>query len=57
MTRNEYERARQMGEEARRAGRDRDASNPWAQAFSGDGIGLAMAFDEGWERVDSERKR
>lgn len=57
MTRAQYERARQLGEEARRAGKDRDGSNPWANAYSGDGVGLAVAFDEGWVRADEERKR
>lgn len=57
MTRTEYERARQLGEEARRAGKDRDGSNPWANAYSGDGVGLAVAFDEGWCKVDEERRR
>jgi hypothetical protein len=57
MTRAEWERARQLGEEARRAGRDRDGANPWAEAYHGDGVGLALAFDEGWIRADEERRR
>lgn len=57
MKRSEYERALQLGEEARRAGRDRDGANPWAEAYHGDGVGLALAFDEGWMKVDEERRR
>jgi hypothetical protein len=57
MTRAEYERARQLGEEARRAGRDRDGANPWAEAYHGDGVGLALAFDEGWVGEDERRCR
>lgn len=57
MTKAEWERARQLGEEARRAGRDRAQANPWAMSFTGDGVSLAMAFDTGWDKEDQERRK
>lgn len=57
MTKSEWERARQLGEEARRAGKGRAQANPWAMSFSGDGVSLAMAFDEGWDKENEARSR
>lgn len=47
MTRSEYERARQMGEEARRAGRP-DTDNPFSHGWTTDFVMKAIAWEEGY---------
>lgn len=56
MTKQEFERARQLGEEARRAGMPATV-NPFQFGYTDDYVQRAMAWDEGFAKEDEGRKR
>jgi hypothetical protein len=56
MTRAEWERARQLGEEARRAGKC-ISTNPFAHGWTDEYIQKAVAWDEGYHKEAELRER
>lgn len=56
MTKAEWERARQLGEEARRAGMPKTV-NPFQFGYTDDYVQRAVAWDDGYAKADEERRR
>lgn len=56
MTKAEWERARQLGEDARRAGMPKTV-NPFQFGYTDDYVQRAVAWDDGYAKADEERRR